>query len=139
MSASSSRSTDLGIALLRAALGTTWIAHALLKLFVFTLPGTAQYFVSIGFPVWVAYPLFASELLGGLAIVSGLYARQLALVLSPALAEVIAVHAANGWVHTAPGGGWEYPVFLFLASLALWLAGDRALSLRRSTRLVPAL
>jgi putative oxidoreductase len=138
MSASSSCSTDLGIALLRVGLGTMWIAHALLKLFLFTLPGTAQYFVSIGFPGWVAYPLFAAELLGGLAIVLGLYARQMALLLSPVMAVVISVHAANGWVFTAPGGGWEYPAFLFLASLALWLAGDGALSLRRSTRLVPA-
>ena len=32
-------STDLGIALLRISLGTMWIAHALLKLLVFTLPG----------------------------------------------------------------------------------------------------
>jgi putative oxidoreductase len=139
MSAISCRSTELGITLLRVGLGTMWIAHALLKLLVFTLPGTAQYFVSIGFPGWVAYPLFAAELLGGMAILLGLYARQMALVLSPVMAVVISVHAANGWVHTAPGGGWDYPAFLLLASLALWLAGDGALSLRRSTRLVPAL
>lgn len=139
MSSSSSHGTELGIALLRVGLGTMWIAHALLKLLVFTLPGTAQYFVSIGFPGWVAYPLFAAELLGGMAILLGLYARQMALVLSPVMAVVIWVHAANGWLHTAPGGGWEYPAFLLLASLVLWLAGDGAFSLRRSTRLVPAL
>ena len=51
MATSPSRSTDMGLALLRAGLGTMWIAHALLKLLVFTLPCTAQYFVSIGFPV----------------------------------------------------------------------------------------
>jgi len=139
MSSSFNRSAELGIALLRTGLGTMWIAHALLKLLVFTLPGTAQYFVSIGFPGWVAYPLFAIELLGGLAIVLGVYARQIALALSPVMAVVISVHAANGWVHTAPGGGWEYPAFLFLASLALWLAGDGAFSVRRSSRLIPAL
>lgn len=139
MSSLSTRSTDTGIALLRIGLGIMWIAHALLKLFVFTLPGTAQYFVSIGFPGWVAYPLFAIELLGGLALVLGLYARQVALALTPVMAVVIAVHAGNGWVHTAPGGGWEYPAFLLLASLALWLAGDGAFSLRRSRRLAPAL
>lgn len=136
---SPSRNVDLGIALLRVGLGAMWIAHALLKLFVFTLPGTAQYFISIGFPGWVAYPLFAAELLGGLAIVLGLYARQVALALSPVMAVVISVHAGNGWVHTANGGGWEYPAFLLLVSFALWSAGDGALSLRRSTRLVPRL
>jgi putative oxidoreductase len=40
-------------------------------------------------------------------------------------------------VHTSPGGGWEYPVFLVAASVALWLIGDGAWTLRRSTRFVP--
>lgn len=35
-----------------------WIAHALLKLFVFTLPGTAQFFTSNGFPGFLAYRVF---------------------------------------------------------------------------------
>ena len=39
-----------GMTLLRVSLGVMWIAHALLKLLVFTLPGTAQYFTSVGFP-----------------------------------------------------------------------------------------
>jgi putative oxidoreductase len=44
------RSSAFGITLLRMALGVMWIAHALLKLLVFTLPGTAQFFASVGFP-----------------------------------------------------------------------------------------
>lgn len=135
MNTTTLRSTDLGIALLRTGLGTMWIAHALLKWMVFTLPGTALYFNSIGYPGWVAYPLFAVELLGGAAIVSGLFARQVALAMTPVMAVVITVHAGNGWVHTSPGGGWEYPAFLLLASLALWLAGDGAFAIRRSTLL----
>lgn len=140
MSTSSHTHTSaLGISLLRVSLGAMWIAHALLKLLVYTLPGTAQYFASIGYPSWVAYPVFAVEIIGGLALVLGFYARQVALGLAPVMAVVITVHAANGWVHTAPGGGWEYPAFLLLASLALWLAGDGAFALRRSSRLIPAL
>jgi putative oxidoreductase len=64
MSSSPSRSVELNITLLRAGPGTTWIAHAMLQLFVFTLPGTAPYFVRIGFGGCVAYPLFAAERLG---------------------------------------------------------------------------
>jgi len=116
-----------------------WIAHALLKLLVFTLPGTATYFASIGFPGWVAYPIFAVELLGGIAIFLGLYARQVALALAPVMAVVISVHAPNGWVFTSAGGGWEYPAFLLLASLVVWLSGDGAFSLRRSPRWVLSL
>jgi len=32
-----------GITLLRISLGTMWVAHALLKLLVFTLPGTVDF------------------------------------------------------------------------------------------------
>jgi putative oxidoreductase len=137
MDRSVSSSTQLGIALLRVSLGVMWIAHALLKLLVFTLPGTAQYFVSIGFPGFLAYPVFAAELLGGIALLLGVYARQAALALVPVMAVAAWVHAPNGWVHTSAGGGWEYPAFLIAASVALWLLGDGAAAIKRSALLVP--
>lgn len=124
-----------GTTLLRVSLGVMWIAHALLKLFVFTLPGTAQFFASIGYPGFLAYPVFAVELLGGIALVLGIYARQVALALVPVMAVAASVHFGNGWVHTSPNGGWEYPVFLVVASIALWLLGDGAWTLRNSKRL----
>ena len=127
----------LGITLLRLSLGVMWISHALLKWFVFTLPGTAQFFASVGYPGFLAYPVFAAELLGGLALVLGIYARQVALALVPIMAAAAWVHLPNGWVFTSPNGGWEYPVFLIVASVALWLLGDGALAVRRSQALVP--
>jgi putative oxidoreductase len=130
-------SSNYGAALLRVALGVMWIAHALLKLLVFTLPGTAQFFASVGFPAWLAYPVFAAELAGGLALLLGIYPRQAALCLVPVMAAAAWVHMPNGWVHTSPGGGWEYPVFLVVASVALWLIGDGVWTLRSSTRFVP--
>lgn len=130
--------TDLGLALLRVSLGTMWIAHALLKLLVFTLPGTAQYFAAVGLSGFLAYPVFAAELLGGAALVVGFYARQVSLALTPVMAAAAWVHLPNGWVHTSVGGGWEYPVFLLVASIVLWLAGDGWGAVRRSTRFTPA-
>ena len=82
-----------------------WTAHALLKLFVFTLPGTAQFFQSVGLPGIPAYPVFTVELLGGIALVLGIYARQAALLLVPITAVVTTVHIGNGWVLTSTGGG----------------------------------
>jgi putative oxidoreductase len=133
-----SASSAYGATLLRASLGTMWIAHALLKLLVFTLPGTARFFASVGYPAFLAYPVFALELLGGTALVLGLYARQVALALVPIMAAAALVHVPNGWVFTSQGGGWEYPVFLIVASIASWLIGDGALALRRSDRFVLA-
>lgn len=134
-----SSSTQLGITVLRVSLGVMWVAHALLKWFVFTLPGTAQYFASVGFPGVLAYPVFAAELLGGLALLLGVYARQVALALVPVMAVAGWVHLPNGWVHTSAGGGWEYPAFLIAASVALWLLGDGAAAIKRSPWLVPRL
>lgn len=126
-----------GITLLRVALGTMWVAHALLKLWVFTLPGTARFFESIGLPGVLAYPVFAAELLGGVALLAGVYARQVSLALVPVMAAATWVHLPNGWVHTSPNGGWEYPAFLTVTSVVLWLLGDGALAVRRSRFLVP--
>ena len=137
MEPASSFLPQLGITVLRVSLGVMWVAHALLKLFVFGLPGTAQYFASIGFWGFLVYPVFAAELLGGLALLLGIYARQAALALVPVMAVAAWVHAPNGWVHTSPGGGWEYPVFLIAASISLWLLGDGAAAIKRSGLLVP--
>jgi len=125
---------DYGPTLLRLSLGVMWIAHASLKLFVFTLPGTVKYFDSVGFPGFLAYPVFGAEVLGGLALIFGIYARQVALALIPVMAGAAWVHLPNGWSHTSTGGGWEYPVFLIVTSVILWLIGDGALTLRSSRR-----
>lgn len=135
MEPTASSSTQLGITVLRVSLGVMWISHALLKLVVFTLPGTAQYFSSIGFPGALAYPVFAVELLGGIALLLGIYARQTSLFLVPVMAVAAWVHVPNGWVHTSAGGGWEYPVFLIAASIALWLLGDGSAVIKRSEAL----
>jgi putative oxidoreductase len=127
-----------GATLMRMSLGIMWVAHASLKWFVFTLPGTARYFDSIGIAGFLAYPVFAAELIGGLALVFGIYARQASIALVPIMVVAASVHWANGWVHTSPGGGWEYPVFLIAVSLAVWLLGDGAFALRRATFLTPA-
>jgi putative oxidoreductase len=131
-------STLIGATVLRLSLGAMWIAHALLKLLVFTLAGTAQFFVSTGLPGVLAYPVFAAELLGGVMIISGVYARQVSLLLMPILLGALWVHAPNGWLFTAANGGWEYPAFLALASLSQWLIGDGMGVLRSSQRWVPA-
>jgi len=134
---SSTATSDLGVTVLRVSLGIMWIAHALLKLLVFTLPGTAQFFASVGLPGVLAYPVFIAELAGGVALVLGVYARQVALALVPIMVVAAGVHLPNGWVHTSPGGGWEYPAFLVAASVALWLLGDGAAALKRSSAFVP--
>ncbi|SRR5688500_7113643 len=119
---------------LRLALGIVFVAHALLKLLVFTLPGTAAFFVAHGFPGWTAYPVFAAELLGGVALVAGVQSRRVALALLPVMLGALTVHWPNGWSFTAPEGGWEYVAFLIAALLVQAALGDGAWALGRPTR-----
>ncbi|MFO1350228.1 MAG: DoxX family protein [Gammaproteobacteria bacterium] len=111
---------------LRLGLGLMWIAHALLKLLVFTLPGTVRFFASVGLPGFLAYPVFAAELIGGAAIIVGFHGHRVSLALLPILLGAAWVHFPNGWVFSNVGGGWEYPVFLVLASVVHGLLGDGA-------------
>ena len=128
------RSHQYGLLLLRLALGAMWMSHALLKLIVYTLPGTAAFFESQGIPGVLAYPVFGAEFVGAIAIVAGVYARQVALLLVPILVGAFLVHLPNGWVFTATGGGFEYPLFLVAMSFVLWLSGDGQFALARSER-----
>lgn len=110
---------------LRVSLGVMFIAHSLiLKYFIYTLPGTAQFFESLGLPAALAYLTFWAELIGGVLLVAGVASRWVALALVPILAGAAWAHAGNGWVFSAENGGWEYPVFLIAASLVLALLGD---------------
>lgn len=127
-----------GATLLRFALGTMWISHALLKVFVFTLPGAAGFFKSVGLPGWMVYPVVAAELAGGIAILLGFYGRQVSLLLTPILVVATWVHWPNGWVFSSANGGWEYPLFLLVASVAHWSIGDGKWTARRSDLLAPA-
>jgi putative oxidoreductase len=128
------KSGQYGLLLLRLALGAMWMSHALLKLIVYSLPGTAAFFESQGIPGALAYPVFGAEFVGALAIFAGVYARQVALLLVPILLGALAVHLPNGWVFTATGGGFEYPLFLVVASFVVWLSGDGGLAVVRSDR-----
>jgi putative oxidoreductase len=115
---------------LRLALGVVFVSHGLLKVFVFTLPGTVQFFASVGFPGWLAYATVAAEVGGGVLLVLGIGSRWVALALVPVLLGALQVHWGNGWLFSAAGGGWEYPAFLAIAAVVQAMLGDGAYALR---------
>ena len=125
-----SRTAPYAALTLRLALGTMFIAHALLKVFVFTVPGTVQFFESIGLPGVLAYATIAAELLGGAMLLLGIQTRWVAALLIPVLLGATWAHAPNGWLFTAPQGGWEYPAFLAVAALVQALLGNGAYALQ---------
>ena len=129
------QSVAIATTLLRVSLGVMFLAHSvILKLLTFGLPGTAAFFRSVGLPGWLGYVTFAAEALGGLALVLGIQVRYVAISLAPFLLGAIAtVHLKNGWLFEAPGGGWEYPAYLFVLCVAQALLGDGLFALSPST------
>jgi len=116
--------------LLRVSLGVMTLAHGLLKVFVFTIPGTVGFFESLGYPGLLAYAVITAEVAGGLALIAGLWTRYVALALVPVLIGATITHAGNGWLFSNPNGGWEFPAFWTVALIVQALLGDGAFAAR---------
>ena len=122
-----------GALLLRLSLGTMYLTHGVvLKWMTFGLDGTAKYFESIGLPGSLAYATIFAEVIGGAMLILGIQSRWVALALLPILFGAFWVHAGNGWVVSAQGGGWEYPLYLIVLSVVQALVGDGAHALSPS-------
>ncbi|MCB1389807.1 MAG: DoxX family protein [Rhodobacteraceae bacterium] len=130
-SAARPANADLAALILRVTMGVLFIAHGWLKLAVFTPAGTVGYFASIGLPAFLAYVTIAAEILGGAALVAGLWTRWVALALIPLMIGAgYFGHAANGFFFSAQGGGWEYPLFWTVALAVQAVLGGGAWALR---------
>jgi putative oxidoreductase len=124
---------DLAATILRVSMGALFLAHAGLKLFVFTPAGTAGYFASLGLPGPLAYLVIAAELFGGMALILGAWTRWVSLALVPILLGSIYVpHGAAGFFFSNEGGGWEFPAFWAVALVVQALLGDGAFALKRA-------
>jgi putative oxidoreductase len=66
-------SVPYAVLLFRLCLGAMFIAHAMLKWRVFTIPGTIAFFNSLGLPSWLAYITIAVELGGAACPILGIY------------------------------------------------------------------
>ncbi len=121
---------DLAAFILRVSLGVFFLAHGLMKVFVFTLPGAAAYFASQGFPAWTAYLVVAGELAIGVGLILGILVRVASIASLPILAGALAVHLPNGWVFSAPNGGWEFPALLIVLAVVQALLGAGAYAVK---------
>ena len=122
--------TDVAILILRLSLGFMFFAHGMLKIMVFTLPGTVGFFESVGFPGWMAYAVVAAEIGGGVLLILGIETRKVSMALIPVLLGATYVHLGNGWVFSNASGGWEYPLFLTLITVVQALLGSGRYALR---------
>lgn len=116
---------------LRVLTGALFIFHGLVKVFVFTPSGTAGYFESIGLPGVLGYLTILVEVVGGLALILGIWTAPVAVVLAVVLAgAAIFGHGGAGFNWSNAGGGWEYPAMWAVVMLALAGLGDGAHALK---------
>ena len=128
-----SRTVPYAALLLRVSVGALLLAHGLLlKVFTFTVLGTVGYFESIGFPGFFAYLVIAGEILGGIALIHGVWTRAVALLALPILIGATLQHLPNGWLFSAAKGGWEFPAFWTVTLVVQALLGDGAFAWRPS-------
>jgi putative oxidoreductase len=125
--------SDFAALLLRVAMGVMFFAHGfVLKVLTFTPAGTAKYFESIGYPAETGYFVIAAEMIGGLMLIAGVRVRFVALAFVPLMLGAAQQHVGNGWVFSAPGGGFEFPVFWTIALCVQALLGAGAYSVDNS-------
>jgi len=124
-----------GALLLRLILGIIYVMHAYLALVVFGPSGMMAYQTraDVPFPELATWYLILAHGLGGIFLVLGIYTRWAALANVPAmLGAILFVHLKNGfWAHQKPDAGYEYPLVLLVATVAVAMIGGGALSLRR--------
>jgi putative oxidoreductase len=133
------RTAPYAALLLRVTLGVLFLAHAGLKIFVFTPAGTAGFFGSIGLPPALAYLVMTAEVLGGITLIFGLWTRVVAVALTPILlGAIFTVHGAAGFFFNNANGGWEYPALWTVALFVQALLGDGAYALRSTSDIVSA-
>jgi putative oxidoreductase len=123
------RQLSLGLAILRVIVGVIFVAHGSQKLFVFGVDGLTAGFTQMGIPMAaVSAPLvMLAELLGGIALLTGLVTRYAAAVLAVVMLGAIAfAHLPAGFFNP---NGIEFPLALFAATLTLAVTGPGALSL----------
>jgi putative oxidoreductase len=120
---------DVGLVVLRLALGIIFIAHGAQKLFGWFggqgLEATVTGFGSMGIPTALSYVAAFTEFFGGIAVIIGLLSRLASLGLAINMLVAMAlVHAKNGFFMNSPGGaGIEFTLALFAMALTILIAG----------------
>lgn len=118
-----------GFVPLRIVLGIVFVMHGTQKLFDFGVAGTADILGKLGIPfaTGAAVLLIVVESLGGVAILLGLFARPIALMLTVEMCVAIPVARFAGGFFTPYG--YEFEMTLLGACLTVGLLGSGGISL----------
>jgi putative oxidoreductase len=121
-----------GLTILRVVVGIVFLVHGSQKLFLMGFGGVAGMMEGLGVPAPGLFAVIVTlvEVLGGLALILGLFTRLAAIPLAvDMLVATLTVHLPNGF--SAQNGGYEFTLVLLAASVALAVAGPGEAALDR--------
>lgn len=100
-----------GVFLVRVVLGLVFIMHGLAK--IQNMEGTIGFFASLGLASFFAYLVAYVELLGGIAVLLGIYSRVAGYLLAVIMVfAIFMVKLKSGFV-----GGYEFDLLLLVSAL----------------------
>ncbi len=116
--------SDVGPLVLRLALGAIFFYHGYDKIFVKGIPAITGFMTSLGLPLpmLMAYLVSYGELISGILLIVGFLTYWVAIIdIIIALVAFFTVHAAKGFAIS--GGGYEFIMLIFAASVAILISG----------------
>lgn len=124
-----SRLHELGLLPLRIAVGLVFLMHGGQKLFVFGLAGTSDIMGKLGIPLapLAAGIVIAAELLGGAAIILGVFTRWAGVILTIEMLVAIPVARLAGGFFAPYGFEFEFTLLGACLTFAAFGAGGASL------------
>ncbi|WP_261130131.1 DoxX family protein [Bacillus sp. Marseille-Q3570] len=115
--------------ILRVILGLTFFIHGLAK-FQGGIENTVGWFGSIGLPGFLAYGVALLELVGGIALVLGLFSRVISVLFALLMVGAIfKVKLAAGFLGNGQMAGYELDLALLAMAVAVAINHSKAYSL----------
>ena len=119
---------DAGLMSIRLGLAAVFITHGAMKLADVT--ATMAMFESMSLPAWLGVAVGIVELLGGVAMLLGVYTKYAGYALAAVMVgAILAVKWKMGFL-----GGWEFDFMLFAASLGMAWVGAGIYSVKLPER-----
>ncbi|GLB59589.1 DoxX family protein [Cytobacillus sp. NCCP-133] len=119
---------EAGTFLLRVVLGLTFFVHGIVK-FLGGIENIAGWFTSIGLPGFLAVVVAGVELVGGIALVLGLFSRVVSAVFILLMAgAIIKVKLAGGFLGNGTAG-YELDLALLAMSASIAMTGSKLFAL----------
>ena len=129
------RNHDLGLLVLRVALGGLMLFHGIHKL-IYGVGFIGGMLASMGLPSFIAYGCLLGEVVAALMLVIGLWTRAAALVFAGNMAvAILMAHLGTFFAVDPMTGGWtvELPMLYLLGAVSLFFTGGGKYALTKNS------